>query len=76
MLAKPSRFENTATVPARVGADSGTIGGPRRILARLRENFGRWFPRAAGRVSLLADAASRAGRQWFQCIGRCRQAFA
>ncbi len=40
------------------------------------ENFGRSFHRAAGGVSLLADAAARAGRRWFHGVGRCRQAFA
>ena len=40
------------------------------------QNFGRWFHRAAGRVSLMADAATRAGRQWFHGVSRCRQAFA
>jgi hypothetical protein len=39
-------------------------------------NFGRWFHRAAGGVSLLSDAATRAGRQWFHGVSRCRQAFA
>jgi hypothetical protein len=39
-------------------------------------NFGRWFHRAAGGVSLLADAAARAGRRWFHGVSRCRQAFA
>ena len=36
----------------------------------------RWFHRAAGHVSLLADAAARAGRRWFHGVARCRQAFA
>jgi hypothetical protein len=40
------------------------------------ENFGRWLDCAAGRVSLLADAARRAGRQWIHGVGRCPQAFA
>ena len=40
------------------------------------QNFGRWFHRAAGGVSLLADAAARAGRRWFHGVARCRQAFA
>ena len=40
------------------------------------DNFGRWFHRAAGHVSLLSDAAARAGRQWFHGVSRCRQAFA
>jgi len=58
----------------------------RPILARLGlrgesrvgcvENFGRWLDCAAGRVSLLADAAHRAGRQWFHGVGRSPQAFA
>jgi hypothetical protein len=39
-------------------------------------NFGRWFHRAAGRVSLLAKEATRAGKRWFQGIGHCQQAFA
>ena len=34
------------------------------------------FHRAAGGVSLLADAAARAGRRWFHGVARCRQAFA
>jgi hypothetical protein len=28
-------------------------------------NFGRWFQRAAGRVTHLAGEAARTGRQWF-----------
>jgi REP element-mobilizing transposase RayT len=40
------------------------------------QNFGRWFHRAAGRVSLLAGAAAQAGRRWFHGVSRCRQAFA
>ena len=40
------------------------------------DNFGRRFHRAAGHVSLLSDAAARAGRQWFHGVSRCRQAFA
>ena len=39
-------------------------------------NFGRWFHRAAGRVSLLADEAARAGKRWLQGVSRCQQAFA
>jgi len=39
-------------------------------------NFGRWFHRAAGRVSLLADAAAWAGRHWFHGVSRCREVFA
>jgi hypothetical protein len=40
------------------------------------KNFGRWFHRAAGRVALLADEASHAGKRWLQGIGHCQQAFA
>ena len=40
------------------------------------QNFGRWFHRAAGRVTHLAGEAARAGRQWFHGVSRCRQAFA
>jgi len=40
------------------------------------KDFGRWFHRAVGGVSLLAGAATRAGRQWFHGVSRCRQAFA
>ena len=40
------------------------------------EHFSRWPHRAAGHVSLLSDAAARAGRQWFHGVSRCRQAFA
>jgi len=39
-------------------------------------NFDRWFHRAAGRVSLLAEEADRAGKRWFQGAGHCQQAFA
>jgi len=39
-------------------------------------NFGRWFHRAAGRVSLVIQEAARAGKHWFQGLGRCQQAFA
>jgi hypothetical protein len=39
-------------------------------------NFGRWFHRAAGSASLLGSEAARAGKHWFQGVGRCRQAFA
>ncbi len=39
-------------------------------------NFGRWFHRAAGHVSLLAAEATRAGKQWLQGVGHCQQAFA
>ena len=39
-------------------------------------NFGRWFHRAAGHVSLLAQEATRAGKRWFQGISHCQQAFA
>ena len=38
--------------------------------------FGGWFHRAAGRVSLMAREATRAGKRWFQGAGRCQQAFA
>ena len=40
------------------------------------KNFGRWFHRAAGRVSALSDEATRAGKRWFQGADRCGQAFA
>ena len=40
------------------------------------ENFGRWFHRAAGRVTHLSGEAARAGRPWFHGVSRCRQAFA
>jgi len=39
-------------------------------------NFGRWFHRAAGSVSLLANEAARAGKRWFQGVGHCQQSFA
>jgi hypothetical protein len=39
-------------------------------------NFGRWFHRAAGRVTHLASEAARTGRKWFHGASRCRQAFA
>lgn len=38
-------------------------------------NFGRWFHRAAGRVSLLGAEATRAGKHWFQGVRHCQQAF-
>jgi len=40
------------------------------------QNFGRWFHRAAGRVSVLMDEAGRSGKRWFQGVARCQQAFA
>jgi hypothetical protein len=40
------------------------------------QNFGRWFHRAVGRVTLLAGAAAQAGRRRFHGTARCRQAFA
>ena len=39
-------------------------------------NFGRWFHRAAGRVSLLADEAARADKRWLQGVSHCQQVFA
>jgi len=39
-------------------------------------NFGRWFHRAAGRVSRLADEAARAGKRWFQGVSHWQQALA
>jgi hypothetical protein len=40
------------------------------------KDFGRWFHRAAGRVALRGEEASRAGKRWLQGLGHCRQAFA
>jgi len=37
-------------------------------VGRLLKNFGPWFHRAAGGVSVLAGAATRAGRQWFHGV--------
>jgi len=39
-------------------------------------NFGRWFHRAVGRVSVLADAAAWAGSQWFHGVSRSAEVFA
>jgi len=52
------------------------IGMSAEFWADTVTNFGRWFHRAAGRVSRWADEAARAGKRWFQGVGRCQQAFA
>jgi hypothetical protein len=39
------------------------------------KNFGRWFHRAAGRVEHLMQAASTAGKHWFQGLAHSRAAF-
>jgi len=39
-------------------------------------NFGRWFHRAAGRESLLADEAARADKRWLQGVSHCQRVFA
>ncbi len=39
-------------------------------------NLGRWFHRAAGHASLLAEEASRAGKRWLQGVGHSKQVFA
>jgi len=38
-------------------------------------NFGRWFHRAAGRAEHLMEAATSAGKHWFQGIAHGRAAF-
>ena len=39
------------------------------------QHFGRWFRRAVGRATTLADAAAQRGRRWLHGIARSRQAF-
>jgi hypothetical protein len=40
------------------------------------QHFGRWFRRAVGRATTLADAAAQRGHRWLHGIARSRQAFA
>jgi hypothetical protein len=37
--------------------------------------FGRWFHREVGQAGRMAEAASRAGKHWFQGVEHARQAF-
>ncbi|MEX2560761.1 MAG: hypothetical protein WD403_12645 [Pirellulales bacterium] len=37
--------------------------------------FGRWFHRAVGQAGRMTEAASRAGKHWFQGVEYARQAF-
>jgi hypothetical protein len=39
------------------------------------QHFGRWFRRAVGRATTLADTAAQRGRRWLHGIARSRQAF-
>lgn len=39
------------------------------------QHFGRWFRRAAGRATSLAERAGRSGQQWFHGVGPARLAF-
>ena len=70
------RSDKRGAIPADLRPMLDRLGLQRECWIDCVDNFGRWFHRAAGCVSLLSEAATRAGRQWFHGVGRCRQAFA
>jgi hypothetical protein len=70
------RGEKHGAIPADLAPILERIGTSSESWLDTVTHFGRRFHRAAGRVSLLAREAARAGKRWFQGIGSCQQAFA
>ena len=70
------RSEKRGAIPQDLDPILERIGVSREFWFETVTDFGRLFHRAAGRVSLLVQEASRAGKRWFQGIGHSQQAFA
>lgn len=69
------RRDKRGAIPDELAPILERLGMSAEFWLETATNFGRWFHRAAGRVSLLAGEATRAGKRWFQGAGRCQQAF-
>lgn len=69
------RRDKRGAIPGDLAPILDRLGMSAEFWVDTVNNFGRWFHRAAGSVSLLANEAARAGKHWFQGVGRCRQAF-
>ena len=70
------RREKRGAIPNELAPILKRLGMSSECWVDTVTNFGRWFHRAAGRVSLLAQEAARAGKHWLQGVRRCQQAFA
>jgi hypothetical protein len=70
------RRDKRGAIPDELAPILERLGMSAEFWVETATNFGRWFHRAAGRVSLLAEEAARAGKRWFQGAGHCQQAFA
>ena len=70
------RRDKRGAIPAELAPILDRLGLSDECWIDCVKNFGRWFHRAAGRVSALSDEATRGGKRWFQGAGRCGQAFA
>jgi hypothetical protein len=69
------RGDKRGAIPADISPILQRLGLSDEYWIDCVKNFGRWFHRAAGRVSLLAEEASRAGKRWLQGVAHCQQAF-
>ena len=70
------RRDKRGAIPAEVAPILDRLGLSDECWIDCVKNFGRWFHRAAGRVSALSEEATRAGKRWLHGVGRCGQAFA
>jgi hypothetical protein len=69
------RGDKRGAIPADISPILQRLGLSDEYWIDCVKNFGRWFHRAAGRVSLLAEEASRAGKRWLQGVAHCQHAF-
>jgi len=70
------RRDKRGAIPGELAPILERLGMSAEFWVDTVANFGRWFHRAAGRVSLLADEAARAGKRWLQGVSNCQRVFA
>jgi hypothetical protein len=73
--ARQVRQDAPGTIPRDVASILTCLGLNAASWVDTVKNFGRWFHRAVGHTTLLADEASRAGKHWFQGLTNCATAF-
>ena len=70
------RRDKRGATPAELAPILERLGLSHECWIDCVKNFGRWFRRAAERVSALSEEATRAGKRWLHGVSRCGQAFA
>ncbi|MFT5525626.1 MAG: REP element-mobilizing transposase RayT [Pirellulaceae bacterium] len=62
-------------IPAELPPVLDRLGIARDVWTDSIKNFDSWTRRVVGTPTAMAEAAKKAGRQWYQGIGRCRALF-